>query len=51
MSIFGCRNYTDDDNNTCSKIHTCNHCQKMEALEELTDTQHRLIKLLKEKLA
>lgn len=50
MSIFGCRNYTDD-NNTCSKLHTCNHCQKMEALEDLANLQSRLIELLKDKLA
>jgi len=50
MSFFGCRNYSGPDDEICSKMHTCNHCQKMEALEELADLQSRLIQLLKDKL-
>ena len=48
MSIFGCRNYSGSDDETCSQLRTCNHCQLIEALEEIADTQRRLINLLKD---
>ena len=51
MSIFGCRNYSGPDDEICSNHRTCNHCQKMEALEELAHLQSRLIELLKERLS
>ena len=55
MSRFGCSNndsaHHADDEQRCSDMLTCNHCQLLEVLHELTDYQHRLIELLKEKLA
>jgi len=48
LSAFGCRNYSGPDEEVCSDRFECNHCQKMAALEELADTQRRLIELLKE---
>ena len=54
MSRFGCSNNDSgptDDDNYCTEHMTCNHCQLLEALHELTDHQARLIELLKEKLA
>jgi len=51
---FGCSNndshYHSDDDQYCTDLQTCNHCQLLEALTELAEYQHSLIELLKEKL-